>query len=130
MKPFSSRLVSTGELYFWLLESTRTSHCLRWYQGSSFKKSNKTYGNLYLSVAVWHAEFWNKLLNLCWIFLYIIWILFRETHLEPSQTYMMGPFAKTVNYFCKSTSSCMLNWVLNTPRLIVKGTGFSHIFST
>ena len=63
---FSSRLVSTAEHYFRPFKSTRTSHYLRWYQGSPFK-SNETYGNSYLGVFVWHVEFWNKLMNLGWI---------------------------------------------------------------
>ena len=77
LKPFSSRLVSTGELCLPSLESTTTSHNLCCYQGSTFK-SNKICGNSCLSVTVWYAELRNKLnLNFCWIFSLIIWILFR-----------------------------------------------------
>ena len=41
---------------------------------------------------------------------------FAEACLEPSRTSMLKPFAKiAVNYFEKSTSLQMLNWVLYTP---------------
>ena len=86
LKPFSSRFLSTGEHYFQLLESTRTSHCFCWYQGSTFK-SNKTYGNPYLSVTMQHAKVWNKLQNLCQIFSLTIWILFGGVFRTHSNIY-------------------------------------------